>query len=335
MRPPWLPVVSAMSTTIDGIDGTDSVATRPYWVSWYSAGDFTYEGPWWISCNELSLHPDGSEESRRILCAAVMAKSEDDAKRIIANAHDDKTLEIEWRFVEERAADWLPLSSRFERQDWMKWPWPEPVASTIDALDAAIDAPPSTQRAEVPPAGIDATVGVDVSAKRYAIYLCDQCVAGEGGECHSPGCALFGKTAPGVPLRPEPHYIIEPFDCGWLGVQDLCELGKSVMARANAEEKAADPPRGAEVFGRIIRELDRLEEQHLVDLDRIDALHERVATLEKAIRGVQAVASVLSGGAAMVASHVAQAQDAANGLTTIAASFATCAKDYANGSNNG
>lgn len=312
---------------------------RPYWVSWYSVGDFTYEGPWWISGKACQLLADGSIKDIDMLVAAVMATSEENAKQIIVDAHADKAAKIEWRFVNEKAADWDPFCSRFERQDWMQWPWPEPVALTIDALDAAIDATPSTQRAEVPPEGTDASVGVDmgtdISAKRYAIWLCDQCVAGEGGECHSPGCALFGKTAPGVPLRPEPHYVIEPFDCGWLGVHDLCELGKSVMARANAEEKAADPPRGAEVFGRIVRELDRLEEQHLVDLDRIDALHERVATLETAMRGVQVVASVLSGGAAMVASQVAQAQDAANGLTTIAASFAKCAKDYANGSNNG
>jgi hypothetical protein len=34
----------------------------------------------------------------------------------------------------------------------------------------------------------------------YVISLCDACVAGEGGECHTPGCALWCKSAPDVKL---------------------------------------------------------------------------------------------------------------------------------------
>jgi hypothetical protein len=37
--------------------------------------------------------------------------------------------------------------------------------------------------------------------KMYSIWLCDMCVSGEGGECHSPGCALFLNRAPDIPLQ--------------------------------------------------------------------------------------------------------------------------------------
>lgn len=34
-----------------------------------------------------------------------------------------------------------------------------------------------------------------------AITLCDACLDGEGGECHTPGCALWVKAAPDVSIR--------------------------------------------------------------------------------------------------------------------------------------
>ena len=33
------------------------------------------------------------------------------------------------------------------------------------------------------------------AVKTYRIRLCDLCIAGTGGECHVPGCALFLKAA--------------------------------------------------------------------------------------------------------------------------------------------
>lgn len=32
------------------------------------------------------------------------------------------------------------------------------------------------------------------------LTLCSLCLRGEGGECHSPGCALWMKSAPDCPL---------------------------------------------------------------------------------------------------------------------------------------
>lgn len=43
----------------------------------------------------------------------------------------------------------------------------------------------------------------EVPVKRYVIYLCDLCVGGAGGECHSPGCALWLKRAPDLALETE------------------------------------------------------------------------------------------------------------------------------------
>lgn len=36
------------------------------------------------------------------------------------------------------------------------------------------------------------------------LRLCDPCIDGEGGECHTPGCALWINRAPDLPLRRSP-----------------------------------------------------------------------------------------------------------------------------------
>jgi hypothetical protein len=35
---------------------------------------------------------------------------------------------------------------------------------------------------------------------RVMLVLCSRCLAGEGGECHVPGCALWMNRAPDVPI---------------------------------------------------------------------------------------------------------------------------------------
>ena len=37
-------------------------------------------------------------------------------------------------------------------------------------------------------------------ARLHEIYLCRYCISGAGGECHSPGCALFLNRAPDIPV---------------------------------------------------------------------------------------------------------------------------------------
>jgi hypothetical protein len=34
-----------------------------------------------------------------------------------------------------------------------------------------------------------------------SVLLCDACMAGEGGECHTPGCALWLNRAPDIPVE--------------------------------------------------------------------------------------------------------------------------------------
>lgn len=35
---------------------------------------------------------------------------------------------------------------------------------------------------------------------RVTLVLCSRCLAGEGGTCHVPGCALWMNRAPDVPI---------------------------------------------------------------------------------------------------------------------------------------
>jgi len=33
------------------------------------------------------------------------------------------------------------------------------------------------------------------------VHICDQCLDGAGGECHTPGCILFLNRGPDIPIR--------------------------------------------------------------------------------------------------------------------------------------
>ncbi len=35
---------------------------------------------------------------------------------------------------------------------------------------------------------------------RLTLLLCEYCVTGAGGQCHSPGCAMWIRSAPDVPI---------------------------------------------------------------------------------------------------------------------------------------
>ena len=40
----------------------------------------------------------------------------------------------------------------------------------------------------------------EVPLRTVTLTLCVPCLAGEGGECHSPGCALWMNRAPDIPV---------------------------------------------------------------------------------------------------------------------------------------
>lgn len=102
-----------------------TVEPRRWWVSWYSPvelmGKFELHSPWWIS-------GETGDGAKHTICAAIAAHSEGDAQQTVKESYDDCPPPIEWRFVEERPADWSPFGERFPRADWMQWP---PPAATV------------------------------------------------------------------------------------------------------------------------------------------------------------------------------------------------------------
>lgn len=41
----------------------------------------------------------------------------------------------------------------------------------------------------------------EIKLRRVTLDLCVLCLNGEGGECHSPGCALWINRAPDIPVN--------------------------------------------------------------------------------------------------------------------------------------
>jgi hypothetical protein len=90
---------------------------KNYWISWYHEENFKpfeLNTPWWQS--GWRVHDDAGT-----ICAAVKAESEEGAKEIIYVSYDERPIEIEFRFCEERPKDFSPFSERFEKEDWMVW----------------------------------------------------------------------------------------------------------------------------------------------------------------------------------------------------------------------
>jgi hypothetical protein len=42
---------------------------------------------------------------------------------------------------------------------------------------------------------------LEIPVRRVTLDICELCLAGDGGECHVPGCAFWMRPAPGMPLR--------------------------------------------------------------------------------------------------------------------------------------
>ena len=98
---------------------------KPFWISWVAVmpnGSWELHSPWWISGYRLWSDAAGEAFEDPTVCAAVMALSCQDAKDMICRAHDLIEEPIEWRFCEERPAEWTPFCDRFPRADWMVWP---------------------------------------------------------------------------------------------------------------------------------------------------------------------------------------------------------------------
>lgn len=90
---------------------------KKWWVSWYDEyrfGDFELHFPWWISGVR-------GEDNADMICAALMADTEEAAIEIVYAVYDKRPDAIEFRFVEGRPDDWSPFCGRFPKADWMAW----------------------------------------------------------------------------------------------------------------------------------------------------------------------------------------------------------------------
>ena len=95
--------------------GTEEIKMKSFWVSWYGEnGVFELHSPWWIS-------GERGDDGAKTFCAAVKAENEEEAKKVILDSHDDKDIELEWRFVEEQKSGWSPYNDRFPEAGWMVW----------------------------------------------------------------------------------------------------------------------------------------------------------------------------------------------------------------------
>lgn len=67
---------------------------------------------------------------------------------------------------------------------------------------------------------------------KVTLWMCSLCLDGAGGECHSPGCALWINRAPDMSLRDNP--MVESID----GVGFDCETLKRKTMPAPAPDGA-------------------------------------------------------------------------------------------------
>lgn len=93
-----------------------------FWMSFWLPNSvaFEYKGPWWVSGHRFprGLDNDYSEDS---ICAAVKAESERAAKELLLAGIEQPHQDVEWRFIEEKPADWSPYSGRFQKSEGVEW----------------------------------------------------------------------------------------------------------------------------------------------------------------------------------------------------------------------
>ncbi len=83
--------------------------------------------------------------------------------------------------------------------------------------------------------------------KEYLIELCDACIAGEGRECHTPGCALWLHR---VDIPIERELLLDPIQYRWSFFND--EELKCIDC-----DQVASTGRGYELASEARAELER------------------------------------------------------------------------------
>lgn len=46
--------------------------------------------------------------------------------------------------------------------------------------------------------------------RRIVVWMCEACIEGEGGECHTPGCVLWINRAPDMGISNHPCFELLP-----------------------------------------------------------------------------------------------------------------------------
>lgn len=77
----------------------------------------------------------------------------------------------------------------------------EDVGIDLDADDCPLHKPTSAHARHVLRRAAGIAVESRASVHRVVLDLCDLCLGGAGGECHTPGCALWMNRAPDMPVN--------------------------------------------------------------------------------------------------------------------------------------
>jgi hypothetical protein len=61
--------------------------------------------------------------------------------------------------------------------------------------------------------------------QNVSLTLCRECLEGKGGECHTPGCALWMSAAPDIPILDKTTNPAEDYsEAYWRGFYNACKL---------------------------------------------------------------------------------------------------------------
>lgn len=115
----------------------------------------------------------------------------------------------------------------------------------------------------------------EVATERY-VPVCEPCIAGEGSECHSPGCAFFLRDVPADGCNPV--FAVSRGENGAIYTEVRAERDRA-HAQHGPNSMESYPPGAfirytilAEEVGEIAKEFNEAEArggQHTLDLDRV------------------------------------------------------------------
>lgn len=97
----------------------------------------------------------------------------------------------------------------------------------------------------------------EIPVRLVQLWLCDLCLDGKGGECHSPGCSLWLNRAPDLSLRETPMVTVLDGEQQSMGEQRPSDAAaaRNLNEAINAEPQPAPELTAAMAETRELREL--------------------------------------------------------------------------------